>query len=86
MADTKGGSRRDFGGQGTKDWFQRRSPKGGESKSAAKKRAQEWRNKGHAVVIDMLGSKKEGKGYGVYSRKSKRKKAKPKKKAAKKKK
>ena len=71
--------KRDFGGQGKTDLFTLKSPVAGESKTAAKKRAATWRKKNYAAVIDMLGSTKKGKGWGVYVRKSKRKKAKPKK-------
>ena len=67
--------KRDFGGKGKTDLFTLKTPVAGESLAAAKKRAKSWRAKNYSAVIDMLGGKNK---WGVYVRKSKRKKAKKK--------
>ena len=84
MAKKKKGaaSKRDFGGKGKTDMFTLQTAKAGMSLAAAKKVAKTWRAKGYSAVVDhgVGGTEK----YGVYTRKSKRKKAKKKKAATKK--
>ena len=80
MAKAKVKTKRDFGGAGKTDLFTLKTPKAGETRVAANKRAKTWRAKGYAAVVDMLGGANK---WGVYVRKSKRKKAKPKAKAKK---